>query len=392
MAPLPVTAAQALLTSLANNGRQLLDPRGDFLFDPAGFIADPEPPFITSRPAKAIARAACRSWARQTGESTNPAADRLYSEVCGPYLDSIGEGVEGGTIGPPFQGGQCNDTYIVTISRTNPQGGDDGNIFRRTAGPIVGLRQIPTPNNPGSITWQLGSSSALANIQTCALVPPTGFAWRTIASVAVGNVWSIVSVQNCQNPSDNCGNPPPEYERPRPPIVLPPITPIFIDLPDIGPVEVNVNVDAEGLINVESPTLNVEVNLPAPGTPDPTDSGDGGGVVPPPGTPGPQADTGDGGTAEGEAPEGQELVGVQVEVLEFPIGANRFQNNLAEPFRGIGYVRMGYPNRLAIDVSAGVVISPQFFLAPVRGLTNWEVRANVGFINRVTPFYRELPT
>ena len=392
MAPLPVTAAQALLTSLANNGRQLLDPRGDFLFDPAGFIADPEPPFITSRPAKAIARAACRSWARQTGESTNPAADRLYSEVCGPYLDSIGEGVEGGAIGPPFQGGQCPEVYVAELRNFGPDGLPNGvqNFFRRFRGPLTGFRTIPVEGNPGQVQLQIGVHSNLLVASTCGSVTGSGFRWVTLSTGPEGSTTRLIGLTPCG--ADNCGNPPPEYERPRPTITLPPITPIFIDLPDIGPVEVNVNVDAEGLINVESPTLNVEVNLPAPGTPDPMDGGEGGGVVPPPGTPGPQADTGNGGTAEGQAPEGQELVGVQVEILEFPIGANRFQNNLAEPFRGIGYVRMGYPNRLAVDVSAGVVISPQFFLAPVRGLTNWEVRANVGFINRVTPFYRELPS
>lgn len=392
MAPLPATAARALLTSLGNQAKFFFSTDNRPPFDTAGFIATDDPAPIALRPAKQLARAACRAWARQSGPSSNPSADRLYAGACGEYLDSIGEGVDPGTIGPPFEGGQCPLAYNGTLS---------GVTYQFDCEPAETSANFLGAVGPLSIRTLLDSESAQQAGGLCPgfsvnLVQLVNGSGQVVTQIGRprGVRYTSLSLTPQSGNNDDCGDPPPEYERPRPPITLPPITPIFIDLPDIGEINVNVTVDAEGLITIESPTLDVEVNI---GGPDDGTGGDGGGVdggdlVPDGGIADAPADTGDGGTASGCAPEGQELVGVRVEVLEAPVNFNSYANQAAVVYRGIGYIRMGYPNRLALCLEGSAVISPQFFLAPVRGLTCWEVRANNGFINRVTPYYRELPS
>lgn len=388
MPPLPATAAQALLTSVGNEARALFSTDNQPLTDPAGFLANPDAAPLSQQPAKQLGRFICRRWARFGGNSNNPAADRLYAKACGPYLDSIGEGVNPGLIGPPFQGGQCNEVYIVTYL---PIGGDgnprsSGSLAAR--GPIGGMRIVTTPGN-GAV--QILCAGVNASDQTCPATVSNGdVIWRSAsrggAAFENGRV-SITNVVACG--ANNCGNPPPEYERPRPPITLPPITPIFVDLPDIGPIQVDVEINADGSINVESPTLNVEVNLGNPAASSGGGNGDPGDPTNP-GSPGPTVPTGSGGEAAGSAPPGQELVGLLVVVSAAPQGANKFSNNPKQPYRGIGYVRMGYPGRLGIDLSGGTVISPQFFHAPQRGVTDWSVAANTGFSLNVTAYYRSI--
>lgn len=389
MPNLPATAARALLTSIGNQARTFYSPGNNPFVDPSAFIASEDPAPIFQRPAKQLARAACRSWARQQGPSVNPAADQLYGSACGPYLESIGENPTDGELGLPFEGGQCAGTYYFVLMRFyNPTtGAVSGENTFEGFGPVsigVSGNQEPGPGNSCLTGQQYYPGRDLRFNGT----PRVSFG----GGCAVRKTWEVVSITPRGDEPNNCGNPEPIYERPRRPINLPPIIPILVNLTGIGELNVNVEVNLDGSITVESPTLNVEVNLPPPGGGDGGGGGGGGGDVPPPGTPGPPADTGDGGAAEGEAPEGQELVGLRVEVLESPIGVNTYDRVAVTVYRGIGYVRMGYPGRLALDMGGAAVISPQFFFAPVRGLTNWEVRANNGFINRVTPFYRELPS
>lgn len=392
MAPLPVTAAQALLTSLGNEARSLFTTDNTPLFDPAGFLADPNTPPSSQIPIKALGRAVCRQWARRPGDSNNPAADRLYGGACGEYLDSIGERPEEGELGRPFSGGQC-DGVCYQIGVTNRDG---ANEVIQARGPIGGVRGVTIPGG-GRLEIFARSEVNFSNSTTCLPLQPPGWVFGGLG----GTAWNadsrprITFITRTDGGVDDCGDPPPEYQPPRPIIGLPPITPIFIDLPDVGEINVTVELfpdatfqlcseDIDACVTIGDPTLNIG------------DGGgggvDGGDLVPDGGLAGAPADTGNGGVAAGEAPEGQELVGIRVEVLESPIGVNTYDRVAVTVFRGIGYVRMGYPGRLALDMGGAAVISPQFFLAPVRGLTAWEVRANNGFINRVTPFYRELPS
>ncbi len=392
MPPLPVTAAQAILTSVGNQARALYSLDNNPVLDPGGFIASEDPAPIYQRPAKQLARAVCRQWARQPGDSTNPAADRLLAGVCGEYLDSIGEGVDPGQIGRPFEGGQCEEKYIVNFE-FDTSGSTSGSVL--AIGPIRGIREEDGPSGSKRVFLQANSGVVFGGACFNVLFPSgpqDTFLGSYTPPTGTRGTARITGITPCG--TDLCGNPPPTYERPRPPITLPPITPIFIDLPDIGEVNVDVSLFPDASFSLCSDDLDTCVTINPPGDGTGGDGGEGGGgdIVPDGGTADGPADTGDGGVASGDAPEGQELVGVRVEVLESPIGVNTYDRVAVTVFRGIGYVRMGYPGRLALDMGGAAVISPQFFLAPVRGLTSWEVRANNGFIARVTPYYRELPS
>ncbi len=375
--PLTSDASRALLTSLGNEARGLFSVGTNPLVDPAGFLANPDAPPLSQQPAKALGRFICRRWARFEGNSNNPAADRLYARTCGPYLDSIGEGVNPGVLGPPFSGGQCVGVrYRWSASYSQPAGTENvsGNSI---IGPVTTrpeIANVSATQKRLSFTarrWPDGQ-------------PITWFSFQTAKTSPLRLL--TFSVARFDNAPDTCGNPAPDYDRPRPIITLPPITPIFIDLPDIGPVNVDVELFPDGTIEVGSPTLDVDVTLPPP---DATPGGEGG-EPPGPGEPSAPGDTGPGGDDEGTVPPGTELVGLLVEVLDAPIGANSYANNSETVYRGIGYVRMGYPGRLAVDLGAAAVRSPQFFHAPVSGLTAWQVKANLGFNLRITPYTREV--
>jgi len=389
--PLAVDAAAAVLTSLANEARAIFQVRNSPILDPGGFLASPDTPPLSQQPVKALGRAVCRSWARRNGDSNNPAADRLYGSVCAPYLDSISEGVDDGDLGRPFVGGQCDlAKYQVVVAGVNASGAFE--TFPRIAlGPIVGARAFSV--TPTIHQVQLLSRGNTTNASgTCSTTVTAGPQdWRTIGvagsnyNPANGARFWVQSVTACPGQPNNCGSPPPDYRPPRPRITLPPITPIFIDLPDIGQIDVNISFFPDATFQLCSEDLDVCVEV------NPPDREGGGAVGVGPGEAGTSEDTTPGGVVDGEAPPEQELVGVRVEVISAPIGANEYQNNAATIYRGIGYVRMGYPGRLALDMGGAALISPQFFFAPVGGLTNWEVRANLGYTVRVTPYYRDLP-
>lgn len=392
MPPLPITAGQALLRNLGNEAKALIQRDNNPLLDPGGFLADPDTPPLSQQPAKALGRAICRAWARRPGDSNNPAADRLYGGACNEYLDTLDELPEPGVIGRPFEGGQCSAVYTISYT-LNPRNPEQTTGFLQARGPIAGIRAEQAVS--GSWIATLGCHGlVLSGNQNCRSIADQGFAYRNIGGANApgdGPGPRINSVTPCG--LDNCGDPAPIYEGPFSPTIVVPIVPVIIDLPDIGEVNVDVNILPDATINLCSEDLDTCVTIAPPGGGD--DGGGGVGpddLVPDGGLAGSPADTGNGGVASGEAPPGNELVGVRVEVLEAPIGFNQYANNAAVVYRGIGYVRMGYTGRLALDVGASAVISPQFFLAPVRGLTAWEHRANTGFINRVTPFYRELPS
>lgn len=377
MPTLASDAAAALLTSLGNEAKGLFSIGENPLVDPAGFLADPDAAPLSQQPAKQLGRFICRRWARFEGDSNNPSADRLYSRACGPYLDSIGEGVNPGRIGPPFSGGQCVGAgYSVGLQSSFDPGSFVGGSVS-VIGPIISAVRLNEPSGNPSLPFR-----AYASVTTAAgTVRTSGFNTATASSPTV----SVLIIRQGGAP-DNCGNPPPEYTRPRPPIVLPPITPIFINLPDIGDIQVDVELFPDGTLEIGSPTLNVDVTIEAPTV----SGGEGGADTPGPGSPQPPSTTPPGGEAEGSTPPGQELVGVLVEVLESPIGANTYDGVSETIFRGVGYVRMGYPGRLALDMGGAAVRSPQFFFAPERGLTAWQVKANNGFQLRVTPYFREV--
>lgn len=339
----------------------------------ADYLRDGLPTSLPGKISQAAGRSACRIYATGNVDLT-PAAAEKYERVCRPYLNDTYPPT-GPVIAPPFPGGQCpgiqySFKYIGTL--TDPVF-NTGVVETLMVGPLVMDRTVSPPEvcAPGQTykRWTLrGANNAAVGL------------WAgCTASLSVVSVTPL-----SPEPSGGCGSPPPDVRQPDPnPDPTPP--PFrFNPGPDID-VDVDVDVDVDGRITVNIGT--------GPITIDPFgDGGGGGGGVPPsgPGTAGSSDDTGISTVAEGSADEGEELVGVLVEVLEAPTDANRFFNNSAIIFRGACYVTMGYPGRLGLDMSGGTLETSQFFHAQQRGLTNHRVRANLGFNLRVTPYYRSV--
>jgi hypothetical protein len=105
------------------------------------------------------------------------------------------------------------------------------------------------------------------------------------------------------------------------------------------------------------------------------------------GDPGATEDTGLGDEAEGEAPAGQVLVGLQITVLAQPPTAKIFEG---EVFRGLGWIYMGVPGNLALHPSGSTHRDTQFTFADRDNLTAWKVIAKSGYNLRVKPYYKEV--
>lgn len=287
----------------------------------------------------------------------------------------------------PFTGGQCAVQYQVNYSAT-------ADVVNCTSGLVTGTRTrafgpVGTPRT-GPVTAVYlepiaGGTCGPPNYNLVieAAIPASGGFLAFSPSAGGGQQMVVTGLTVTVTPvipgTDICGDPTP-IVRPGPrPAPTPPAFP-----PGQEP-----GSDPDGqpffiVPPIESPWPG-DNPFDVPPLPD-DDTPDPGGQQP--GEPGPPEDTAGTTPAEGEAPEGEELVGVLVQVLSTPPNANRFQDVPVNVWRGIGYIRMGWPGRLGADISAGIAQSPQFYHAQQRGLTNWQVQARNGFTLRVTPYYR----
>lgn len=307
--------------------------------------------------------------------------------LCKPYWDS--QGYDAPVSGSPFTGGQCvGSTYnlsgqLVTVgvfcSDGSPAGGTTNlivGVFPTLVGPVqsitierFGITCRGLPKGTRVVIVDQGG----ARTRTTQLA--SEFGTVGYSSVTFSPVLGLISGSN------NCGNPPGIPE----PGPNPPPTPTFQPGEEPG-------FEPDGQPFFFVPPIDSPIGgEPIPVPPQPVDPGLPGDVAPlTPGDPGTPATTGSGGEASGTAPEGSELSGVGVEILTFPPNAARFQNNSRQPFRGAGYIAMGYPGLLGVDMSGGVINLAQFFHAQQRGLTSWRVTANIGFSLKCTPYYREV--
>lgn len=354
------------------------------------YIRDGEPSGIVAQIGQAVARSACRRYGAQGPEAVGSKGER-FERACRPYLDSLSPGLGLG-YDVPFDGGQCGAPYRVVAQRTN--GAGDQILANAVAlqGPLGGTRVIGAPLS--GLSFQIfAQGNRTANSGTCGVLGTGGPKFYNLITIVTNQdpppKFSVASITPCTGSANNCGDPPSQIIDPtnRPDPNPPPF--VFSPAPGIN-IPINVEINNDGTIGFDFGEGPRTVDPFPPDNP----GGGGGGGDPgdptDPGSPGVGGDTGSGGEADGNAGPGEELVGLLVQVLEAPQGANTFANNTQAPFRGIGYVRMGYPGRLGLDISGGTVISPQFFHAPQRGLTNWAVSANLGFNLRTTPYYREI--
>lgn len=344
------------------------------------YIADGQPESIYGRIQQETARQYCRRYGDNPSVYSGVAAV-LVENACRPYLDDIGY-PSGPTIELPASGGQCVDLYnvdgvVVTF---------DGNCG--TVNNPIDLNGIPGPitgpfyDNTGSVG---NAPPTCPNARgTLAFINDGGGNKIALAGSGAGVQSANVTFTLASGQPDNCGNQPPQIEPPRPnPNPEPPGPRPFFDPPDID-IEIDVEIGPDGDIIIDIGT--------GPITIDPFDEGGDGepGGGPPPGDvgePGDPVDIGPGGEGGDEAPEGQVLVGVRVELLTIPDSRNRYTD---EVYRGAYYLYMGVPGLLDHDPAGAMATEDQFIFAEKDNLTAWRIRANKGYEVRATPYYREV--
>jgi hypothetical protein len=334
----------------------------------------------------ALARQACRRYGDNPGAVPGGVA-AAYEGVCRPYLDDIGYG-QPPKVELPFRGGQCYGVqYRVTTAFTNPPIGSQTNeqlVSARVVGTFRGNRQ-PNQLTPVGIELQSSPGAAVTRLG--------------IASLDDDNVGSfrIQSVVREGGGVDDCGNPAPVVSPPVPPVNPGPVREPFSPGPGID-IDIDVTIGPTGGItfNIGGPSITI----------DPFGGGDGGGgggsdpgidqpgTAPssglPPGDIGQPAEpvvTDPAGVASGCAPPNSVLVGIKVNILE-PLPPVSVYDPLV--YRGVCYAYMGTAGNLALNPEGVALRNGQMLFAPLDNLTCWEVRANVNFLLRVTPYYRAL--
>lgn len=359
----------------------------DLLFDRPAFVAGDDEQNFLGAATRALTRYNCRRWAR-SDQSQNSARVNIGNyEICGPYLESIGEVPPPGFIGPAFDGGQCATAYAVSYEtqqyqRTNPTNSGDWVVrtaFINQPSPMLGPIRLES-NAFGAVRFRDANNVLMSmNFGGSNGFNPNGFfvfRYRNLTFTRVDGL------------PDNCGDPEPQTKLPNAPTGLPPLPPnITIDVPGFGPVTVTIEPGPDGdpVICVEEVQVCVEVDQddePAPPGQPPS--------VPPPGDvgePGGGGDTGPGGDSEGEAPPGSVLTGLLMELLEAPESAREYAPGI---YRAGAYIYMGTDVGLDQDFAGSLLEDGQFVFAEKDNLTSWRVRANVGFNWRVTPYYREV--
>lgn len=340
----------------------------------------------------AFGRAACRRWARGQGPQ-GALADAINAPLCQPYLEDIGEWPGSGSYAPPFSGGQCSINYRVFARRVRTDGADlstcidDGVIEITPAGglpgPIGGIVFSSTNTGPPSFIPVDEAALIFGGGQQS----PLGGRFSGCSQP----FFTITSVVPVGGAPDVCGDPKDGYD---PAPKLPDdgydgTEPWGPGLPDI-----RIDFNPDGSINIDLPDVDTDGprtvpdrtnpdNYPGPITelpepPPPGDQGDAGGA----GT------TGDGGEEEGEAPPGQVLVGVLIEVLSGPPDKQGFID--PDVWKWPCWVYMGGDAGLDQDLAGQYLRSPQFVHAETENATRYRVVANIGYNLRVTPYYREV--
>lgn len=341
----------------------------------SSFLAGPPPSSPLRRIGWEAGRQACRRWAAGRGPSIEPWRDLFTRDICEPYIENEFGPLGDGTAAPPFEGGQCDITYVVGTKGTDcPTGPSDVAAFTSGPGPVSAITQQIIPNDPfpgqfrfiWTVTFSDGDRTftlvrLAATPEPCVRVFP--------ADPAV---------------PDDCGNLPDEWTPGTGP-TIPPETGPIPDPPGwpIPDFDIDITVDPDGTIKIDfgdgDPPEEIDPGSPA---------GDGGPPALPPGS---QGDAGAGAEAgdndaEGEAPPGQVLVGLRLQLIEEGPRPKVFAGGV---YRGAAFVYMGGDVSLDQDFAGSLLIDDQFVYAERENLTRWRVMANAGFRWGVTPYYRD---
>jgi hypothetical protein len=348
------------------------------------YLAEGEPQGVVGKIGQAVGRAYCRQYGANPGAAKFGNAVRIEN-ACRPYLNTLNPG-DGSEIEVPFDGGQCPGIRYKVSIRWIFDGVPQNPELVGLLGPL-GPLNVSGSNGAFDRSMFAGGRFNLVG-ESCGAPTDTTPGIKSLGNVnRPGTVSaSVVSVVACSGSQDNCGNQPPVVRQPRP--RTDPTGPQFRFNPGPGvKVDINVDVQANGTINVDigGPVVNIDLFGGDGGG----SGGSGGGGAPPGdiGSPGSPSSPGTGGESSGEAGPGQVLVGLKIDVLDVPDKANEYSPGV---YRGVGYVYMGVPGNLDQDFGGSMVRDGQFLFAERDNLTAWAVRANVGFSLRTTPYYREV--
>lgn len=348
------------------------------VFDRPSFVAGNEARSPLAGVVRDLTRLNCRLWARADKSNLSPNVNAQNAEICGPYLDSIGESVTGAGLDTQFTGGQCVGTnyevnFEIKIGATVANSGSPGGRYGPISREFVSLGGT-------SVGARINYRDALGNPR----VQNVG----NFFNPSSPPVWSRFIVTPISGPN-NCGNPPVLYKAPDRVVGgTPPSNTINVNLPGVGPIGLTVTLDADGKPVVCIPALEVcaTVDLPFRDTePEPTS----GGGSPAPGdigSPGAASDVDGGESTEGEAGEGEVLTALKVGILETPASPKVFAPGV---FRGVAYIYLGTADGLDHDPAGAMLRDGQLVLTEKENLTHWRVNANVGYKLRITPYYRE---
>jgi len=355
------------------------------------FLRDGLPRSITGKAAQAINRRQCEVWGKNPS-AFRPVWSGQLREICIPYLEDKGLPVGEDNANSPFVGGQCSGVFYrangeAVYDLTNCSNGGFRPDQRQT---VITEYQFPGPIL--SVTPELSGKVSCGQNQFVFRIVFDGGEQETTFGF-VSNPLNALSSPRFEGVfegvpgSEDCGNPPPEYESgspygpplPAPPQLVPgdPTSPGF-----------DITVNPDGSIDVCSGDTCITIN-PGPDGELPASEG---GAEPGSLEPGDQGSPGDetgafDGVAEGEDPT-RNLVGVLVQTVAVPNRANRFFNNFESYTKGAYFVFFGGDSGFAQNPEAALSRVSQFYYAPP-GCNKWRVVGNVGYTLNVTPYYSE---
>lgn len=360
------------------------------------YLRDGQPESYIGKLNLATVRRACRKWASE-GVGNNAGTDASMDGLCKLYLEDIGQYPGEPSVNPPpFTGGQCPGVeYSISGTGeavTDPCPGSPASPSTITLG--VG----GTLYGPISGPFFVGQSSASCGGNNVVTVEFEGFdaggsPAKTVRTFSSGRsdvkiptpTISGLTVTRIDGQPDDCGSLPPEIQPPTPrpdpgppsPITIAPNFDVDIDVeffPD-GTFNIKFNFGGEGTDPEDDP---VEVPVdPSPETREP--GGEPGEPVT--GTPGSEE--------EGAAGEGEELVGILVEIDGFPGSANILFTPAGPVYKGAYYAYVGVEGRLDLQPEGSLARQTQFYFAPP-GSTHWRVSANAGYTTTITPYYKPI--
>lgn len=357
--------------------REVLGFGWELFTDRPAFVASDDPRGPLQTTVRALTQYNCRVWAASDKSNQSPRVISGNTEICNPYLTSIGEGIPDGSFGIPFEGGQCPGTVYNVQFRAEVNG-----VVQNSAANLVGPLRYnqdlpPIPSNTGC-TAQSGPWRRYSIFGQNAN--------PAITFVGCGAQFEVTSLTALSGP-DNCGNPegietaPPQ---PAPSPVIPPS--VNINIPGYGPVDVTLALDDNGdpIFCVEQIGACFTV---AVGDGDEEGLGGEGETPGDQGTAGDPIDVQSGMEAEGDDPS-RVLIGVLVQTIAYPARTNRIFNQSESYTKGAYWVYTGGDAGLALNDTGAISRPDQFYYAG-RGANRFRVVPNNGFTIRVTPFWED---